>query len=333
MITVKLYIRKPCHLCEEVLADLKDLQVTNPHKLEVFDIDQDPNLRAAYDLIIPVVVVGPYTLKAPINRQELQVTLSAARDRERQIERVENSPRLAEVRNQAGWKRSDSFDLWLSRHYMIFFNALVAIYLGMTFLAPVLAKAGYMTPARWVYGTYSLLCHQLGYRSFYLFGEQVVYPRAAAGVEGIETFAEATGLSEGNDADAIWSARRFIGNDQVGYKVALCERDLAIYGSILAFGLLFSASGLRIKSIPWWLWLLVAIVPIGLDGFSQLLSQPPLNLFIPYRESTPTIRVLTGALFGFFTAWFGYPMVEESMADTRRIKTEKLERYKRLQRR
>ena len=76
-----------------------------------------------------------------------------------------------------------------------------------------------------------------------------------------------------------------------------------------------------------WVWLLIAIAPIGLDGFSQLLSQPPLGLF-PFRESTPTLRVLTGFLFGFFTAWFGYPLVEESMVDTRKLMQAKWDRLR-----
>ena len=59
-------------------------------------------------------------------------------------------------------------------------------------------------------------------------------------------------------------------------------------------------------------------MPIGLDGLSQLFSQPPFN-FWAFRESTPYVRVLTGALFGFATAWFGYPLVEETMAETRQI--------------
>jgi uncharacterized membrane protein len=85
---------------------------------------------------------------------------------------------------------------------------------------------------------------------------------------------------------------------------------------------------MRLKSIPWYLWLALAIVPIGLDGFSQLLSQPPLS-FLPYRESTPFLRVLTGFMFGFFTAWFGYPMVEESMRDTRKLMEDKRQRFNR----
>jgi peptidoglycan/LPS O-acetylase OafA/YrhL len=53
--------------------------------------------------------------------------------------------------------------------------------------------------------------------------------------------------------------------------------------------------------------------------------------FIPYRESTPFWRLLTGFLFGYTTAWFGYPLVEETMAETRKIMSKKLARYKRAQ--
>ncbi len=49
------------------------------------------------------------------------------------------------------------------------------------------------------------------------------------------------------------------------------------------------------------LWILIGLGPIGLDGFSQLFSQMDwswLATIFPYRESTPFLRVLTGALFG-----------------------------------
>ena len=82
----------------------------------------------------------------------------------------------------------------------------------------------------------------------------------------------------------MFTARKYIGDEQVGYKVAYCERDVAIYGAILLFGVLFSLTGKRIPALPWYLWILIGIVPIGLDGFSQLVSQPPLNFF-SFREN------------------------------------------------
>lgn len=328
MIQVTLYSRPACHLCDEAKADLDALQTTIPHKLQVVDIDSDPQLQEQYALEIPVVVAGPFRLKAPFTRLDLQVMLAASQDRQRHIDLVEKSPRLAEARQAGAWNRSDSFNLWIARHYMAFFNLLVFLYLGFAFLAPVLMKVNLPGPATLLYKAYGLVCHQLGYRSFFLFGEQAFYPREAAGLNGVLTFAQASGLDESNEGQAVFAARSFVGSETMGYKVALCQRDLAIYGGILIFGLLFSITGLRLKSIPWYLWLALAIVPIGLDGFSQLISQPPLG-FLPYRESTPFLRVLTGFLFGFLTAWFGYPMVEETMVDTRRLMEDKLQRYRR----
>jgi hypothetical protein len=45
--------------------------------------------------------------------------------------------------------------------------------------------------------------------------------------------------------------------------------------------------------------------------------------YLPYRESTPFLRVLTGFLFGFGTAWFAFPNVEDSMRETRQLLTKK----------
>ena len=126
----------------------------------------------------------------------------------------------------------------------------------------------------------------------------------------------------------LWTARDYRGNETIGYKVALCERDIAIYGGILLFGVGFAVTGRKIKPVHWIIWILIGLVPIGLDGLSQLASQPPMN-FLPYRESTPLLRSITGLLFGFMTAWFGYPYVEETMRENRKILDGK---YKRSQR-
>ena len=334
MIQVTLYSRPDCHLCDQAHADLLALQEQIPHHLSVVDVDRDADLQRAYGFEVPVVEVGPYRLKTPFSQQELQMTLGAAADRERHMETVENSPALDRVRQRVAWTTADRFTYWFSRHYLAVFNLFVLIYVGLPFLAPVLMIAGAERPARLVYRAYGMVCHQLAYRSFFLFGEQGVYPRAAAGVEGILPFTQAAGIGESSSVDDIYAARNFIGNQSMGYKIALCERDVAIYGAILVFGLLYpltarlTASGRPWRSLPWYIWLLIGILPIGLDGLSQLLSQPPFN-FLTYRESTPLLRTLTGALFGLTTAWFGYPLVEETMSETRQIMAEKWIRVKR----
>jgi uncharacterized membrane protein len=183
-------------------------------------------------------------------------------------------------------------------------------------------KAGATTPAGIIYRVYGFVCHQFAFRSWFLVGEQVAYPRSESGVQGLIPYQQATGLN-GND---LLSARDFEGNAQVGYKVAFCERDIAIYSGILLFGILFAIFRRKIKSIHWLVWILIGIVPIGIDGFSQLISQSPFYL-IPFRESTPILRTLTGLLFGFLTAWFGYPYVEESMVENRKYMDGKLSQF------
>jgi uncharacterized membrane protein len=71
----------------------------------------------------------------------------------------------------------------------------------------------------------------------------------------------------------------------------------------------------RLRPCPLWLYLLLGIAPIGLDGFSQLLGYPPFNFWEP-RETLPVFRVLTGALFGFMNVWLGFPYFEQSMKET-----------------
>ncbi len=327
MINVTLYSRKDCHLCNQAKTDLNSLQEQYPHQLVEIDVDSSNDLRRAYGFEVPVVEIGPYRLKAPIDRQELQMTLGAASDRNRHLEAINNPATAAALQQSQTWTKADGITYWFSRHYLAIFNLFVLIYVGLPFLAPVLMYTGAEAPARLIYRSYSLVCHQLAYRSFFLFGEQAVYPRAAAGVPGILSFQQATGINEQSTSQDLLAARNFIGNPQIGYKVALCERDVAIYGGILLFGILYAVTGRRIPPLPWYLWILIGIIPIGLDGFSQLFSQPPFN-FIPFRESSPYLRTLTGALFGITTAWFGYPLVQETMNDTVRIMAEKKIRIK-----
>jgi uncharacterized membrane protein len=310
MITVMLYSRQNCHLCEVAKQELDSLQDELPHKLVVVDVDQDPQLRQTFGELVPVVTVGPYQLQAPFERKELIVTLGAAQLGAKQDLEV------AQSYSQAGgkWTKADRFSYWIAKHYMAFLNTLVLLYFSLPIIAPVLMQAGALGPARVIYSLYGTTCHQLAFRSWFLFGDQNVYPRAAAGIPALTTYEQLTG----NHPEDLESARAYVGEEVSGYKVALCQRDMAIYGSILLFGLIFVATGRAIRGLPWYIWILLALVPIGLDGVGQLISQPPFNL-IPYRESTPFLRTFTGFLFGFTTAWFAYPMVEETMADTRRI--------------
>ncbi len=317
MLTVTLYRCSDCPDCDQVETDLEGLQEALPHRLVVIDVDSEPAIKQAMDSRLPVVEVGPYRLKPPFSRQDLQVALGAAQDRREHLEQVGDARYKERLERGHEMTSNDRITDWMSNHYMLFFNALFFVFIGLTFLAPVLMEAGIDGPAKVIYKAYGFTCHQLAFRSWFLFGEQPAYPRALANVQGLITYGQATGNSE-ND---LLTARAFLGNPQLGYKVAICERDIAIYAAILLFGLIFAATGRRIKSLPLFLWIAIGILPIAVDGLSQLSGMIPLGIFswIPLRESTPLLRTLTGGLFGFTTAWYGYPYVEETMLEARRL--------------
>jgi uncharacterized membrane protein len=322
MLNVTLYTRKGCKLCDEVKAELNDLQSKYPHQLAEVDIDSDSALVESFGWEIPVVDAGPYRLKAPITRQKLEMTIGAAFDRKNQLEQLGDPEYLMRIKRGKLVTTGDRFSFWISRRYLLLLNLFMLFYLGLPFLAPTLMKMGATFPAKAIYRIYSPLCHQFGFRSFFLFGEQAFYPLAEANINGVKTFEETTGILHLDDPYSYtrFAARGYVGNETVGYKIALCERDVAIYAAILLFGVFFGLTGRRIKPLHWMVWLLLGLGPIGFDGFSQLLSQFNWEWFaavIPYRESTPFLRVLTGALFGLTTAWFAYPNIEESMNETR----------------
>lgn len=89
-----------------------------------------------------------------------------------------------------------------------------------------------------------------------------------------------------------------------GYQTCLCSRCLAIYGSILlaGVGLSFLRKSRTLRALPWYGWLL-GMVPMALDGFTQLFG---------LRESNLALRLLTGLIFGVATAWFLFPQIEEA---------------------
>jgi uncharacterized membrane protein len=205
---------------------------------------------------------------------------------------------------------ADRFIFWLSKHWLGVFNVLAFLYVGLPVLAPTLMHLGAETPASFIYTIYRPLCHQLPQRSWFLFGPQISY-----------RLPELQELAGSEVTDAF--SNHFIGNEALGYKMAFCQRCLSIYGAIFLFGLVYGL--LRrywdVRPLPWWAYLLLGLVPMGLDGGYQLLSYilpvilPGISLQ-PY-ETTPLMRLITGTMFGWATVWLAYPYVHESMEDVR----------------
>ena len=51
-----LYARAWCHLCEEMRAALEPLAAAAGARIDVIDVDSDPELQARYDELVPVLL-------------------------------------------------------------------------------------------------------------------------------------------------------------------------------------------------------------------------------------------------------------------------------------
>lgn len=203
------------------------------------------------------------------------------------------SPRMRRVLR---W--TDEIVLRASTHWLGISIVGLFIFQALPWIAPVLMRAGHTDPAAWIYAMYAPTCHQLAYRSYFLFGEQPAY-----------TVAE---LEQHLDADhaagdlIFW--RDLEGNTAIGYKVAYCERDAAIYGAawwcLVGFAFLRGRRSIKPLRVRWFL--LVFVPPIAIDGFTQLFG---------WRESDPLLRTLTGAWFAIGAMWMVLPLVDDSMRD------------------
>jgi uncharacterized membrane protein len=302
---VTLFTRPDCHLCDLTKADLAELQPVAPHHLVEVDIETDPVLLKRHGESVPVVEIGPYTLRPPFSKTDLKVALLAAQ------QRLSTRPPLTGAARQRAIGANRVVH-GFSKHWLAVLNTIVFLYVALPFFAPVLMKAGATVPARWIYTVYSPVCHQLAFRSWFLFGEQSAYPRALAGTALI-SYGEATGLPE----DDLLSARNFLGDDRLGYKVAFCERDVAIYGGILLGGLVFALVRRRLKPLPVLVWFLVGVLPMLVDGGSHCSPASSPAGGLGAAESTPLLRTATGMLFGIMNVWLAYPYLEQSMSETR----------------
>lgn len=95
----------------------------------------------------------------------------------------------------------------------------------------------------------------------------------------------------------------------LGEQMAFCQRDAGVYAGLLLGGVLFALSGRRggIRNLRLYLWLFV--LPVFIDGMTQLAG---------LRASNWMLRLGTGTWFGVGTAFFAYPVIAAAMSDTRK---------------
>ncbi len=228
--------------------------------------------------------------------------------------------------------------LGICRHWLELVTFFLALYVALPVLAPVFMKLGLEAPGRVIYTIYSPFCHQFAFRSWFIGGQQTLWPRELAGLDDVsferaaldspafrELYAHFAGRNPADIAlDDLsdftpalqFASRAFLGDEKFGYKLSLCERDIAIYGAMLVGATLYRRWRRNLRPAPIWLYVLLGLAPVGIDGFSQLLGYPPFSLWPP-RETTPAFRFVTGMLFGLMNVWLGFPWLEISFQELR----------------
>jgi uncharacterized membrane protein len=212
----------------------------------------------------------------------------------------------------------DRVIVFITQHWLALVIIFLTIFAGLPFLAPVLMHYGIVVPAELIYKGYGVTCHQLSFRTYFFFGEKTAY-----------TLAELqNALGVNNPATDAFFWRDFIGNPQLGYKMAWCERDASIYVAMIVAFVLLGLIRTRVKPLDWRIYLLF-VLPMAIDGTWQLLTSPiHLISFLPVHESTADSRLITGALFGLGSVWLIFPHVDQAMRDAYHDALDQFERAK-----
>ena len=215
----------------------------------------------------------------------------------------------------------------LSQYWLLLFSFLIGLYVGLPWLAPLFMELGWTGAGNAIYTLYRTQCHQLPQRSFFLFGTQSMYS-----LEDVQTV-----WRQSNNPLIL---RQFIGNAQMGWKVAWSDRMVFMYGSLLLWSLPFAILRRRLKPLSWW-GLLLFLLPMFVDGLTHMVSDVTGGIGLGFRDHNnwlavltnyglPTtfyagdalgsfnswMRFLTGLLFGLGAVWFVYPRLEDSFVDT-----------------
>lgn len=192
----------------------------------------------------------------------------------------------------------------------------ITIYLFFAFAAPVFLKLGMTDVGMGIHSVYRIFCHQRVERSAFFFGE-----------DGIITFytrdelQERGAIPESNPAVPEPFSERifgypFVGNEEVGYKMPLCIRDVPLYLAFGVFGWIYLISARRKKKIKKYPYTLVVVlmVPMIVDGIFQYTAEFLRWGFVPeyYFDNIPK-RIITGVLFGIGFAMLIIPNLMESV--------------------
>lgn len=191
------------------------------------------------------------------------------------------------------------FTVWISQHWLFLFILLFTLFTGLPWLAPLFMYWGWPAAANIIYNLYSTQCHQLPQRSFFLFGSQIMYD-----LDTIQNVWQ-------NSQNPL-ILRQFVGNSEMGWKVAWSDRMVYMYTSLLGFTLLLGPWRKRIKPLPLW-GFLILLLPMALDGTTHAISDYLSGIGGGFRDHNEWLAALTnyrlppsfyiGDAIGSFNAW------------------------------
>lgn len=187
------------------------------------------------------------------------------------------------------------------------------------FLSPLLFKLGLDGPAELIQSIYRIFCHQRVERSLFLFGEDKI-----AAFYSLDELRSLGAIPDYNPYIPLSYAQHsrelyqypYWGNEQVGYKVAFCIRDVGMYLGIIIGGLSYFIYYHKTKNLKKFkfVYLLILMLPMALDGGFQTLAELfNLNwVSSEYIDNIPK-RIITGLLFGLGFSLFVFPLLKENV--------------------
>ncbi len=147
-----------------------------------------------------------------------------------------------------------------------------------------------------LYDVFSPLCHQKISRSHCVFHDELGYFIADCTPQEGEYIPD--------DMESISAEQDGI----TGYKFPVCSRDVGLYLAMLLGAVAYPfVRKMNDTDIPPAIYLIIAIIPLGLDGGVQFISDLGLLPFV--YESTNTIRLITGAIAGFAASFYIIPLL------------------------
>ncbi len=205
-------------------------------------------------------------------------------------------------------KNRQKFDLtaWMSRNFVIIVMLLLTIYATIPLLSPVLLKIGATAPGAAIQKVYSHLCHQRVDRSLFVFAEDSLF--AFYTVDELRS--KGAVPPDPGSRLAVPDYREdeygypYWGDERVGYKVAYCIRDTALYTGLILLGWILIVYNRIFKrefteTVPIAVYAIL-LMPMVLDGIFQTVVELTNWGLVPdaYIDSIEK-RIITGVLFGF----------------------------------